>query len=148
MRPPEEIRVLAMNRKARFGYFIEERVETGIVLLGPEVKSLRAGRANLQDSFALIRGGEIWLVNCHISPYSHGNRSNPDPLRERKLLLHREEIRRLERRRQAGFTFVPLRLYLKQGRVKVELAVARGKKLHDKRETIRRRDLEREARRG
>ena len=142
-------KVLATNRQAFHEYFIEERLEAGIVLQGTEVKSLRQGRANLKDSYALIRKGEIWLLNCHISPYSHGNLNNHDPLRERKLLLHQDEIRRLDRRRRlSGLTLVPLRLYLKRGRVKVELAMARGKKLYDKRESIKRRDLDREARSG
>lgn len=145
----EEIRPLATNRQASHEYFIEDRLEAGMVLLGTEVKSLRQGRANLKDSYAQIRGGEIWLLNCHISPYSHGNINNHDPLRERKLLLHREEILRLDRRRrQSGLTLIPLRLYLKGGRVKVELALARGKKLYDKREAIKKRDQDREARRG
>ena len=113
------------------------------------MKSLRQGRANLKDSYALVRRGEVWLLNCHISPYSHGNLNNHDPLRDRKLLLHREEIRRLERQvRQSGLTLVPLQLYLHRGRVKVELGVGKGKKLYDKRESIKKRDLDREARRG
>jgi SsrA-binding protein len=142
-------RVLATNRQATHNYFIEERLEAGIVLVGTEVKSLRQGRANLKDGYALVRQGEVWLLNCHISPYSHGNLNNHDPLRERKLLLHREEIRRLDRkRRMSGLALVPLRLYLKKGKVKVELGLARGKKLYDKREAIKRRDLDRESRRG
>ena len=145
----EKIEVLATNRQAFHHYFIQERLEAGVVLQGTEVKSLRQGRANLKDSYALARQGEIWLLNCHISPYTHGNLSNHHPLRDRKLLLHREEIRRLERqRRLSGLTLIPLRLYLRKGRVKVELGLAKGKKLYDKRETIKRRDLDREARRG
>ena len=145
----EEIKNLATHRQATHNYFIDERMEAGVVLTGTEVKSLRQGRANLKDSYAVLRKGEIWLLNCHISPYSHGNIQNHDPLRERKLLLHREEIRRLDRKRKnAGLTLVPLRLYLKKGRVKVELAVARGKKLYDKRESIKKRDQDRESRRG
>ena len=148
MRDDAETKNLATHRQASHHYFIEERLEAGIALKGTEVKSLRQGRANLKDSYALIRGGEVWLLNCHISPYSHGNLSNHDPLRERKLLLHREEIRRLDRRRkQSGLTLVPLRLYLKGGRVKIELAVARGKKLYDKRDAIKKRDQDREIRR-
>jgi len=140
---------LARNRQATHNYFIQERLEAGIALLGTEVKSLRQGRANLKDSYALVRRGEVWLLNCHISPYSHGNLNNHDPLRDRKLLLHREEIRRLERQvRQSGLTLVPLQLYLHRGRVKVELGVGKGKKLYDKRESIKKRDLDREARRG
>ncbi len=149
MADKEDITLLATNRPAAHNYSIEEKVEAGIALLGTEVKSLREGRANLKDSYALVRQGEVWLLNCHISPYSHGNLNNHDPLRERKLLLHREEIRRWDRKRkQSGLTLVPLRLYLRGGRVKVELGLARGKKLYDKREAIKRRDLDRESRRG
>lgn len=143
------IKVLATNRRARHDYFIEEKLETGIALTGTEVKSLRQGRANLKESYALVRRGEIWLVNCHISPYSHGNLNNHEPLRERKLLLHRAEILKLERKKKlSGLTLVPLRFYLSRGKVKLELAVAKGKKLYDKRESIKRKDLDREARRG
>ena len=149
MADQDAVRNLATHRQASHNYFIEERLEAGVALTGTEVKSLRQGRANLKDSYAILRNGEVWLLNCHISPYTHGNIFNHDPLRERKLLLHREEIRRLDRRRKSsGLTLVPLRLYLKKGRVKVELAVARGKKLHDKRESIKRRDQDREMRRG
>ena len=141
-------RILATYRQATHNYFIEERMEAGISLTGTEVKSLRQGRANLKDSYAVLRGGEVWLLNCHISPYTHGNINNHEPLRERKLLLHREEIRRLDRKRKsAALTLVPLKLYLKGGRVKVELAVARGKRLYDKRESIKKRDLDSESRR-
>jgi SsrA-binding protein len=148
MAEKEDVQVLATNRQAFYNYFIEEKVEAGISLLGTEVKSLREGRANLKDGYAMLRQGEVWLLNCHISPYSHGNLNNHDPLRERKLLLHREEIRRLDRkRRMSGLTLVPLRLYVRKGRIKVELGLARGKKLHDKREAIRQRDLDRESRR-
>ena len=148
MADKEDVQVLATNRQAFFNYFIEEKVEAGVALLGTEVKSLREGRANLKDGYAMVRQGEVWLINCHISPYSHGNLNNHDPLRERKLLLHREEIRRLDRkRRMSGLTLVPLRLYVRKGRIKVELGLARGKKLHDKREAIRQRDLDRERRR-
>ncbi len=149
MSETEQVQILARNRQATHNYFIQERLEAGIALLGTEVKSLRQGRANLKDSYALVRRGEVWLLNCHISPYSHGNLNNHDPLRDRKLLLHREEIRRLERQvRQSGLTLVPLQLYLQRGRVKVELGVGKGKKLYDKRESIKKRDLDREARRG
>jgi SsrA-binding protein len=145
----EEIKNLATHRQATHNYFIEERMEAGMVLTGTEVKSLRQGRANLKDSYAILRKGEVWLLNCHISPYTHGNYQNHDPLRERKLLLHRDEIRKLDRRRKlSGLTLVPLRLYLRRGRVKVELAVAKGKKLYDKRESIKKRDQDRESRRG
>ncbi len=149
MSETEQVQILARNRQATHNYFIQERLEAGIALLGTEVKSLRQGRANLKDSYALVRRGEVWLLNCHISPYSHGNLNNHDPLRDRKLLLRREEIRRLERQvRQSGLTLVPLQLYLQRGRVKVELGVGKGKKLYDKRESIKKRDLDREARRG
>lgn len=149
MAEKEEIKNLATHRQATHNYFIEERMEAGMVLTGTEVKSLRLGRANLKDSYAILRKGEVWLLNCHISPYSHGNLQNHDPLRERKLLLHRNEIQKLDRRRKlSGLTLVPLRLYLKRGRVKVELAVAKGKKLYDKRESIKKRDQDRENRRG
>ena len=149
MAEKEEIKNLATHRQATHNYFIEERMEAGMVLTGTEVKSLRLGRANLKDSYAILRKGEVWLLNCHISPYSHGNLQNHDPLRERKLLLHRNEIQKLDRRRKlSGLTLVPLRLYLKRGRVKIELAVAKGKKLYDKRESIKKRDQDRENRRG
>ena len=118
-----------------------------MVLLGTEVKSTREGRVNLKDSYAIVRGGEAFLNNCHISPYSHGNRENHDPTRSRKLLLHTREIRKLiGKTQEKGLTLVPLRVYLKRGRIKVELGVARGKKLFDKRETERRKESEREAR--
>ena len=144
----KEPKNLATHRQATHNYFIEERMEAGMVLTGTEVKSLRQGRANLKDSYAILRKGEVWLLNCHISPYTHGNIQNHEPLRERKLLLHRDEIRRLDRRRKlSGLTLVPLRLYLKKGRVKVEIAVAKGKKLYDKRESIKKRDQDRENRR-
>ncbi len=140
-------RVLASNRKAFHSYFIGERYEAGIALLGTEVKSLRQGAANLKDAFARVDRGEVFLHNCHISPYSHGGYANHDPLRPRKLLLHRDEIRRLaQQTRLGGHTLVPLRLYLVRGRVKAEIALARGKKLWDKRQAIKERDQEKEAR--
>lgn len=143
------IKVVATNRKARHDYNIEETVEAGIVLTGTEIKSIRAGRMNLQDSFAQVRGGEVWLVGAHISPYTHGNRENHEPLRERKLLLHRREINKLTGKvQERGYTLVPLRVYLKEGRAKVELGLARGKKLYDKREAIAKRDFDREVRRA
>ena len=145
----EEEKVIATNRKARFEYEILERLEAGIALLGPEVKSLREGRANLVDSYATVRGGEALLRHLHISPYEQAGRDNPDPRRDRKLLLHRREIDRLATKvRERGLTLVPLRLYWKSGRAKVELGLARGKRVHDKRETIRRRDADREAARA
>jgi SsrA-binding protein len=145
----EERRVVARNRKARFEYEILDTVEAGISLLGPEVKSLRAGNANLTDSYAAIRRGEVYLRNAHISPYEQASRANAEPTRERKLLLHRAEIARLEGKlAERGFTLVPLELYFRRGRVKVLLALVRGKRRHDKREAIRRREQDREVQRA
>lgn len=142
-------RVIAQNRKARHEYHVLDTWETGIVLQGTEVKALREGKANLTDSFARIDGGEMWLYNLHISPYEQGNRFNHDPLRPRKLLLHRSEIRKLIGQvEQKGLTLVPLDLHFTRGRAKVKLALVRGKQLHDKRDSIRERDHEREIRRG
>ena len=136
------------NRKAFFDYEIIEKIEAGIVLQGTEVKSLRQGNANLKDSYAKIVDGEIWVVNMHISPYEHGNIYNHDPRRMRKLLLHKREIRRLTRKvEESGLTLVPLRLYFKRGKAKVELALARGKKLYDKRKDIAKRDADRDTQR-
>lgn len=141
-------KVVATNRKARHLYHVLETHEAGLALLGPEVKSLRAGRANLVDAYARIRRGECVLVNAHISPYEQAGRENPDPRRERKLLLHKAEIRRLQGKlNERGFTLVPLRMYFKDGRAKVELALARGKRTYDKREAIRRREEDRSLRR-
>ncbi|NLM25898.1 MAG: SsrA-binding protein SmpB [Firmicutes bacterium] len=140
----KDIKVIADNRKARHDYHIEETIEAGIVLQGTEVKSLRLGRVNLRDSFAKISKGEVFLHGLHISPYEHGNRFNHDPLRIRKLLLHRREINRLIGRvQEQGYTLVPLRLYFKNGIAKVELALAKGKRLHDKRDALARKDAER-----
>ena len=140
-------RVLATNRQAFHNYFIGERREAGIALLGTEVKSLREGKANLKDAFARVDGREVFLHNCHISPYSHGGYANHDPVRPRKLLLHRDEILKLlQKTRSGGHTLVPLRLYLSRGRVKVEIALAKGKKLWDKRQAIKEKDQEKEAR--
>ena len=140
-------RVLASNRHAFHAYFIGERHEAGLALLGTEVKALREGMANLKDAFARVDGREVYLHNCHISPYSHGGYANHDPLRPRKLLLHRREILRLaQETRSGGKTLIPLRLYLSKRRVKVEIALARGKKLWDKRQAIKERDQEKEAR--
>jgi len=145
----DTIKIITENRKARHDYHIEETYEAGIELTGTEVKSLRAGRANLRDSYAEVRQGEVYLVNAHISPYEQGNRFNHDPKRPRKLLLHRAEINRLAGRvQQKGLTLVPLRLYFKGSWAKVELALARGKKLYDRREDIAARDAEREMRRA
>ena len=143
--PERERKLIAANRRARHEYFIEESFETGIALTGTEVKSLRDGKGNLQDSYALIKDNEIYLLNCHISPYDFGNRFNHDPVRSRKLLMHKSEIRRLwSKTREKGLTLVPLQMYFNdRGRVKVELALARGKKLYDKREDIAERDAQR-----
>lgn len=128
---------LAENRKARHDYFIEESIECGVELVGTEVKSIRLGKANLKDSYAEINNGEVFMCNVHISPYEAGNIFNRDPLRKRKLLLHKEEIRKLEAyTSQKGYTLVPLSLYLKNGRVKVQLSVAKGKKDYDKRDAM------------
>jgi SsrA-binding protein len=138
-------KIITQNKKARHDFAIVETYEAGMVLAGTEVKSCRLGKVNLKDSYGKIKGGEIFLVNCHISPYDFGNRANHDPLRERKLLFHKQEIRRLYGKvKERGFSLVPLKMYLKGGRVKVEMALGRGKKAYDKREEIRRRDLKRE----
>lgn len=140
-----DIKVIAQNKKARHDYFIEQTFEAGIVLSGTEVKSIRQGRVNLKDSYATIVNGEIMLNGMHISPYEQGNIFNKDPMRDRKLLLHKGEIRRLiGYTQQKGLSLVPLKLYFKRGMVKVELAVARGKKLYDKRADIADRDAKRE----
>jgi SsrA-binding protein len=140
-------KVIATNKKAFHDYFILEKFEAGIVLLGTEVKAIREGRLNLKDSYALVRSGEVFLVGCHISPYSHGNRENHDPTRTRKLLMHSREILKLiGKTQEKGLTLVPLRVYLKRGRVKFELGVAKGKKLYDKRESERRKEADSEAR--
>ena len=137
----------AVNRIASHNYFLLEKFEAGIALTGTEVKSVRSGLANLKDAYGLIKDGEVWLLNCHIGPYEHGNIFNHAPLRTRKLLLRQEEIRRLVgKAQQKGLTLIPTRMYFKNGRVKVELAVARGKQLWDKRETERRRTADQEAR--
>ncbi len=138
-------RTIATNRRARHEYDILEVVEAGLVLRGTEVKSLRDGQVNFRDSYATIRNGEAWLVGCHISPYSHGTDANHDPDRDRKLLLHRREIARLAGKvAERGLTLVPLRMYFKGGRAKLELGLARGKKLHDKRSALREREVRRE----
>jgi len=140
-------KVVATNREAYHNYHILETYECGIALTGTEVKSIREGRCNLKDSYGQIRQGEAWLLNAHISPYSHGNRENHEPTRTRKLLLNRSEIDRLAGKfQEKGLTLVPTKMYLKKGRVKIELAVAKGKKLYDKRETERRREADRETR--
>jgi len=140
-------RLIAENRKARHDYHILETWETGVALLGTEVKAIREGRVNLRDSYARADEGEIWMMNVHISSYSHRGYADHAEMRQRKLLLHAHEIRKLiGRTAEKGLTLVPLELYFKNGRVKVLLALARGKQAHDKRETIRRREVERETR--
>jgi SsrA-binding protein len=138
-------RTVLTNRRARHEYHIEETWEAGLVLTGTEVKSLRAGKASLQDAYARVQGGEVWLVNMHINPYEQGGVFNHDPMRPRKLLLRAEEIRRLLGKvQQKGYTLVPIRVYFRRGYAKVDLALARGKKLYDRREDIARRDAERQ----
>ena len=140
----EEIKIIAQNRKARHDYFIEDTIEAGIALQGTEVKSLRLGKVNISDSFAKIKDGEVFLHGMHISPYEQGNRFNHDPLRVRKLLLHKREINRLVGRTQEqGYTLIPLRLYFKRGKCKIELAVAKGKRKYDKRDAIAKKDAAR-----
>jgi len=145
---PDGIRTIATNKKAKRDYFIDDIFEAGLVLEGTEVKSLREGRVNLKDAYARIKNGEVYLISAHISPYAFGTHKNHDPERERKLLLHRREIRRLYGKTQErGFTLVPLSIYFKNGRAKLELGLGRGKAKYDKREAIKKkqeqRDLER-----
>ena len=154
VRGPEEERarnakkIVMYNRRARFEYEILDSYEAGLVLVGTEVKSLRAGRANLQDAFCRIEQNEVWLYNMHVTPYEQGNRYNVGPLRKRKLLMHGWQIREMQAEvEQKGLTIVPLALFFQRGFAKLEIAVARGKKLHDKRESIADRDQQREARR-
>lgn len=138
-------KIVAQNRKARHNYFIEDTIECGIVLAGTEVKSIRAGKVNMSDSYAIIRNGEVFLCNMHISPYEQGNIFNKDPLRDRKLLLHKSEIRRLIGYvQQKGLALIPLKMYFSRNKVKVELGIARGKKIYDKRQDIAERDAKRE----
>ncbi|HOJ52571.1 MAG TPA: SsrA-binding protein SmpB [Syntrophales bacterium] len=135
------VKIIAQNKTARVNYSILDTYEAGIALTGTEVKSIREGRVNLKDSYAAVKDGEVWLYDMHVSPYSHGNRYNHDPLRPRKLLLHKREIKRLYgKSRERGLTLVPLSLYFKNGKVKVALGVGQGKKLYDRREEIKRRD--------
>ncbi len=141
----EAVKSVAQNKKARHDYFIEETYEAGIVLTGTEVKSIRLGKVNLRDSYAYIKDSEVYISGMHISPYEQGNIYNQDPLRDRKLLMHKYEINKLiGHTQQKGLTLVPLQIYFKNGRVKVELAVAKGKKLFDKRQDIADRDAKRE----
>lgn len=141
-------KVIASNRKARHDYHVLDTMEAGIMLTGTEVKSLRDGKANLKDSYARVHNGEVYLFNTHISPYNEGSYNNHEPLRERKLLLHKKEISKLIGKvQEKGLTMVPLKLYFKNGKVKVELAVVRGKKMYDKRRDIDKRESEREIKR-
>jgi SsrA-binding protein len=136
----------AFNRAARHNYFLTDRFEAGVALRGTEVKSIREGKANLKDAYGLLKDGECFLLNAHIGPFSHGNTMNHDSLRTRKLLLHKSEVRKLEAlTRQKGFTLIPTRLYFRNGRVKCELSLAKGKQDWDKRETERRREADKEA---
>ena len=143
--PPKSTKVVALNRKARHDYFVEESHEAGIELRGTEVKSMRMGRLNLKDSYATVDKGELYVHNMHVSPYEKGSFSNTDPLRPKKLLMHRYEILKLEQQvMKKGLTLVPLSVYLKDGRMKLELGVCRGKKSFDKRDSIAERDTKRE----
>ncbi|MDQ1238982.1 MAG: SsrA-binding protein [Thermodesulfobacteriota bacterium] len=145
MKQSDHTKLICKNKKAYFNFELGDTFEAGLVLLGSEVKSLRAGKANLGDSYAKFRRGELYLIDAHISPYTQANRENHDPLRERKLLLHKHELKRLFGKiTEKGFSLVPLKLYLRGGKVKVELALARGKKTYDKREAIRKKDQRRE----
>ncbi len=135
------------NRHAFFEYHIDDKYEAGIALLGTEVKSVMVGRIQLKESYVAVKDGEVWLINAHISPYSHGNKNNHEPLRTRKLLLHRKEIQRLEKETtQRGMTLVVTRVYWKNGRIKFEIGVAKGKKLYDKRDDLKSKTIERETR--
>ncbi|MGH9658939.1 MAG: SsrA-binding protein SmpB [Bryobacteraceae bacterium] len=141
-----QFKILSDNRKASHDYFLMDRVEAGLVLTGTEVKAARSGKIQLKESYAAIDQHEAWLINAHISEYSHGNLANHSPVRSRKLLLHRAEIDKLENKTRDGLTLIPTKVYLKGGRIKCEVAVAKGKKFHDKREAERARSAEEEAR--
>src|SRR2546423_821965 len=143
------VKVITVNRQAYHDYYVERTIEAGIALMGTEIKSIREGKVNLRGSYAIARNGELWLENAHIAVYEHGNRYNHDPMRTRKLLLHRKEINQLLNKVEAkGMTLIPLKLYLKGGRAKIELGLCRGKKLYDKREAIAERDVKREIERA
>ena len=145
MKEHPDVKNITVNRKAKHEYSIIQTFETGIVLVGTEVKALREGKANLVDGYAKLKDSEVWLVNLHISEYSQGNLNNHDPRRERKLLLNKSEIRKLVgKTKEKGLTLIPLRLYFKKGKVKLELALAKGKKVYDKRRDIAKRDFERD----
>jgi SsrA-binding protein len=146
---PAGEKIIAQNKTARLNYFIDDTYEAGIALVGTEVKALREGKANLKDSYAMVKDGEVFVHEMHISPYTYGNRENHDPLRVRKLLLHKGEIKRLYgKSRERGLALIPLKLYFKSGKVKMEIGVGRGKKLYDKRESLRDKDDRREIERG
>src|SRR3989440_10609442 len=139
------VKVITVNRQAYHDYFVEQTIEAGMALMGTEIKSIRDGKVNLRGSYAMARKGELWLENAHIAVYEHGNRYNHDPMRNRKLLLHRREINQLASKVETkGLTLVPLKLYLKGGKAKIELGLGRGKKLYDKREAIAERDAKRD----
>lgn len=148
MQETDKIKIIAENRKAKFEYDILNRYEAGLVLLGTEVKSLREGRVNINESYAKFINEELWLVNCHISEYKFGNINNHDPLRKRKLLLHRRERKKIKKDLQEkGLTMIPLKIYFKGSLIKVEMRICRGRKLHDKRENIKKRETERRLKR-
>ena len=139
------VKIISVNRQAYHDYFVERTIEAGVSLVGTEIKSIRDGKVNLRGSYAIARNGELWLENAHIAVYEHGNRYNHEPLRNRKLLLHRREIEQLQAKvATKGLTLIPLKLYLKGGKAKIELGLCRGKKLYDKREAIAERDVKRE----
>jgi len=145
----DAIKILSDNRTAHYNYALSERMEAGLVLSGTEVKSARDGKIQLKDAYGEVAANEAWLCNAHIGQYSHGNIMNHEPVRKRKLLLHREEITKLQKAtREKGLTLIPTKLYLKHGLIKVELAIGRGKKIHDKRESEREREMQDEARAG
>ena len=145
----EGIKIIAQNRKAHFNYFLSDFMETGIELKGTEIKSLRVSGATIGDSYIVIRNGEAEIINMYIKPYDHGNLFNHDPLRNRKLLLHKKEINWLAQKiKTEGYTIVPTKIYFRKGKAKVEIALAKGKKNYDKRETIKKRDIERELNKG
>jgi SsrA-binding protein len=144
-----EKKIICVNKKASHSYYIEDRYEAGLVLQGTEVKALRTGKANLKESYAKVKHNEIFLYNCHISPYSHGHQLNHDPIRPRKLLFHKREIKKLIGKvAERGYTLVPLKLYFSHGIAKIEIGLAKGKKLHDKRHSMKERDDQREMERA
>lgn len=145
----EAIKVITTNKKAHFNYFLSEFTECGVALKGTEIKSLRVNGCSIADSYIIIRNGEAEIINMHINPYEHGNIFNQDPLRSRKLLLHKKEIKWFaDKAKRSGYSIVPTRVYFRRGRCKVEIALAKGKKDYDKRETIKQRDIERDLRKG